>query len=505
MNTIPIFDYEKLKNELAQMAPDRVVYFICSCAERMLPFLKLSSDTITIPIVSLIEHLWSKPTKDLLTPQSQVLVVMENRFGELLEAEDASNSFVLPFVTDTVEAVIHMLNYLETADVSHAAWCGHRIYSTLHELTQYTPQFGFEQDWLGHAFDLQPVDIELLKQRQDLDALKAQILKTDIKWEIRSKSRDIGNQFVFLVEDYVAKQHVRWQEVKSLYQPNSQIEGYIENYYPEGFLINLGNEVQGIAPRSECQFDLDNMFAFLYQRVSAVVASYDEEKKRLILGSVARLAQRDQEPGISFYFEYLEKRLPEIEFAKVLCIAASCAEHLGPVITLWSETVSEMVNCAIHDCWELSISPSKSLNIFRYIEALELSLKEVLIEIEIDFKPELPFVEDAIVSTIYMLMYADSRTVNYVALCTRRAYDFVDQLAYNLAINATGQHPSDEELLASELVQIELRQQQELLNVLLTTPMESLAIDHLRQEAQQTGSLFLQWIQEYCALDHSKE
>lgn len=207
----------------------------------------------------------------------------------------------------------------------------------------------------------------------------------------------------------------------------------------------------------------------------------------------------------SFNGKELEHYLAQMEFNKILCFVASCAEHVAPTVKLWSQQTFRDVESAIRECWEASNRASQSIDTSQHVENLELALQNVLRELEHDFKHKLPFIEDAIVSAIYMLEYAELQQVNLAVFCAERASDLAFQLACKTAIAFTDQHPSDEALLASEQVQAELYQQQHLLDVLSSTPMELLSIEELRQEAQQVGVLFLQWVQDYCELMQRKE
>lgn len=198
----------------------------------------------------------------------------------------------------------------------------------------------------------------------------------------------------------------------------------------------------------------------------------------------------------------IEHYLAQIEFEKVLCFAAACAEHMAPTITLWPPQTSHDVERAIRGCWE-TLSTGQPLDTLPYIEDLELAYQKVLNDLECDFTPQLPFVEDAIVGAIYMLEYAKSQQVNFAVLCAKRAYVLADQLACKTAVALTDQHPSDEALLVSIPVQTELYQQQRLLDELSSTPMELLSIDKLRKDAQDIGAKFFQWILDYCELENS--
>lgn len=205
----------------------------------------------------------------------------------------------------------------------------------------------------------------------------------------------------------------------------------------------------------------------------------------------------------SFDPRLLERSLAQMEFRQILCFAASCAERMAPVVKLWSEQTSHIVDHAISNCWDILIGLATSVEASPYFEQLTLAHQEVTVEIDRNFKPELPFVQDAIVSAIYMLQYANSQQVTFAALCVQRAYIASDQLAYKMALALGSEQIFENDLLVSEPVQAELQQQRLVLDLLAIASPEVIPIERLRPEARQAGSLFLQRLIRYCELERT--
>ncbi len=83
-----------------------------------------------------------------------------------------------------------------------------------------------------------------------------------------------------------------WGRAKRRYRPGSRVEGFIEIFYPQGVIVNIGSKFLGLANYAECKAStaLENMST--RHKVVATLKGYDEENHWFLLASPSVLPER---------------------------------------------------------------------------------------------------------------------------------------------------------------------------------------------------------------------
>jgi hypothetical protein len=80
------------------------------------------------------------------------------------------------------------------------------------------------------------------------------------------------------------EQHVAfWEYAKSAHPPGMRVEGFIEIFYPQGVIVNVGQGVLGVADYRECKASTKPENVGAFHKVTAVVSGYDDTNQWLIL------------------------------------------------------------------------------------------------------------------------------------------------------------------------------------------------------------------------------
>jgi hypothetical protein len=77
----------------------------------------------------------------------------------------------------------------------------------------------------------------------------------------------------------------RWSQIKQTYPVGTTLQGLIHIFFPQGVIVNLGNNVLGVADYKACLASTKREFMYTRNKITAVVAGYDEENQWLILDS----------------------------------------------------------------------------------------------------------------------------------------------------------------------------------------------------------------------------
>ena len=85
-----------------------------------------------------------------------------------------------------------------------------------------------------------------------------------------------------------------WNNAKQIYSLGMAIHGYLEIFYPQGVIVNLGNNVLGVADYNACRASTEPQFMNTRQKITATVTGYDEENQWVILGSPQVHPEREE-------------------------------------------------------------------------------------------------------------------------------------------------------------------------------------------------------------------
>ncbi|MBN1316004.1 MAG: hypothetical protein JXA42_11065 [Anaerolineales bacterium] len=94
-----------------------------------------------------------------------------------------------------------------------------------------------------------------------------------------------AQEFDRIWNDHLKRHQNRWSSAKSKFKLGTRVQGYIEIFYPQGVIVNLGSGALGVADYEECVASTapENMYAD--HKISAVVMGYDEQYQWVVLGS----------------------------------------------------------------------------------------------------------------------------------------------------------------------------------------------------------------------------
>jgi len=76
-----------------------------------------------------------------------------------------------------------------------------------------------------------------------------------------------------------------WENGKAAHPRGTRIQGFVEIFYPQGVLVNLGDGVLGVANWEECRASTNSENMSSHRKITGTVIGYDETNQWLILGS----------------------------------------------------------------------------------------------------------------------------------------------------------------------------------------------------------------------------
>jgi hypothetical protein len=92
-------------------------------------------------------------------------------------------------------------------------------------------------------------------------------------------------EFDAIWQSYLATRQEQWNQVKRTYTVGKYVEGFLELFYPQGVIVNLGNNDLGIADFVACRASTKPQFMYPRHKITAVVSGYDEENQWVVLDS----------------------------------------------------------------------------------------------------------------------------------------------------------------------------------------------------------------------------
>ena len=82
---------------------------------------------------------------------------------------------------------------------------------------------------------------------------------------------------------HLSHRQVQWDKTKQKVKSGSTVTGYIQIFYPQGVIVNLGEDILGVANYADCKANAKPEWMYPGFRVTAVVADYDELNHWLVL------------------------------------------------------------------------------------------------------------------------------------------------------------------------------------------------------------------------------
>jgi len=78
---------------------------------------------------------------------------------------------------------------------------------------------------------------------------------------------------------------VQWNDIKQRNIIGSKVTGYIQLFYPQGVMVNLGNNCLGVANYAECNASAKPEWMYPGYKITAIITGYDELNQWLVLES----------------------------------------------------------------------------------------------------------------------------------------------------------------------------------------------------------------------------
>src|SRR5574341_1040807 len=82
---------------------------------------------------------------------------------------------------------------------------------------------------------------------------------------------------------HLVHHQVQWETTKQKYMIGMEVTGYIQIFYPQGVIINLGEDSLAVANYAACKASARPEWMYPGYRVTAIVADYDELNHWLVL------------------------------------------------------------------------------------------------------------------------------------------------------------------------------------------------------------------------------
>ena len=91
------------------------------------------------------------------------------------------------------------------------------------------------------------------------------------------------SEFDRIWNEHLASRAVEWNETKSTYLIGKAISGYLEVFYPQGVIVDLGDDALGVADHQKCRESTRPEFMYPGHEVTAVVSGYDKANQWIML------------------------------------------------------------------------------------------------------------------------------------------------------------------------------------------------------------------------------
>lgn len=90
-------------------------------------------------------------------------------------------------------------------------------------------------------------------------------------------------EFEAIWNNHLANHQAQWNKAKQLLTIGTTVQGYIQIFYPQGVIVNLGDNILGVADYLTCKISAQQQWMYPGYRVTAIIAGYDEANHWLLL------------------------------------------------------------------------------------------------------------------------------------------------------------------------------------------------------------------------------
>lgn len=90
-------------------------------------------------------------------------------------------------------------------------------------------------------------------------------------------------EFETIWNSHLANHQAQWNKSKQLLAIGTAVQGYIQIFYPQGVIVNLDNDILGVADYLTCEISAQPQWMYPGYKVTAIVAGYDEANHWLLL------------------------------------------------------------------------------------------------------------------------------------------------------------------------------------------------------------------------------
>jgi hypothetical protein len=90
-------------------------------------------------------------------------------------------------------------------------------------------------------------------------------------------------EFEAIWQEHLAKHQSAWLTSKQSYPIGRAVQGWIEIFFPQGVIVNLGDGTLGVADYSVCQSSAAPEWMYPGYKVTATVSGYDELNHWVVL------------------------------------------------------------------------------------------------------------------------------------------------------------------------------------------------------------------------------
>jgi hypothetical protein len=102
-------------------------------------------------------------------------------------------------------------------------------------------------------------------------------------------------EFESVWDTYLVRHQARWSASKQAYPIGTAVQSYIQIFYPQGVIVNLGDDTLGVADYAICRASAQSKWLYPGHKVTAIVVGYDEVNHWLLLGKPQVHSERLQD------------------------------------------------------------------------------------------------------------------------------------------------------------------------------------------------------------------
>lgn len=181
MSKLLTYDMMDIRNELAALAPNRGLYFACSCVERLLPIASLWLVNIAANVRQALDEAWLLTSEDLPTVESSLIKSLEDALESLTKNRNVRPKLLMYMADPAIPACYFFLKYLNNLDTDSILRCSEYAYDAAWMLSQeLVLTIPVQRDVEELINSIKLVQDELYKQQQDVERLRKTLLPNDL-------------------------------------------------------------------------------------------------------------------------------------------------------------------------------------------------------------------------------------------------------------------------------------------------------------------------------------